>query len=65
MVDISQAELDKAFAGIREEPPSPAPLPGGPGLRKFSAPGGKEFSGPSLCALTQDELDRLLAAGKS
>jgi hypothetical protein len=62
MVGISQAELDKTLAGTREHPvpPSSQPEEGTGGFRKFAALRGKEFSGPSPCAITQDELDRLL-----
>jgi hypothetical protein len=66
MVGISQSELDKVLAGTRKPgvrdsgAGSSPPKAATPAFRRFSTPGGKKIPGPSPCAITQDELDRLL-----
>jgi hypothetical protein len=66
MTGISQLELDKAFAGEEKGASSGFFIPATPvpGFRKFSALYNKKFPG-NPCAITQDELDRILGRGKS
>jgi hypothetical protein len=67
MVGISQPELDRILAGVLEKPPASGAEPAcrAPKFRKFSARRDKKISSPSPCAVSQDELDRLLGGAKS
>jgi hypothetical protein len=61
MTAVSQKELDK-IASI----PSPVETgsPAAPAFRKFAALYNKKFTSDDSCALTQDEVDRVLATKK-
>ncbi|MDR2135790.1 MAG: hypothetical protein LBO76_04155 [Treponema sp.] len=63
MDGISQSELDTILATGRKEALSEAPRPEIPAPRRRAASGRRGKKSPS-CAITQDELNRILSGGK-
>jgi hypothetical protein len=62
MAAVSQKELDKVVATNTKtgKAGGAADAPKNPRMRKFAGLYNKSFSSDNSCALTQDELDRVL-----
>jgi hypothetical protein len=60
MAAVSQKEIEKVMSSGDSARAPDAPAPTNPRMRKFAGLYNKSFSSDNSCALSQDELDRVL-----